>query len=530
MRNTHFPGRSVVMGTRAMAATSQPLATYTALDVLRGGGNALDAAIAAAAVLGVVEPYSTSIGGDCFLFYHEAATDRLHALNGSGWAPQAAVPDAYFVRGCEGAIPATGILSVTVPGAIDAWCTAHEKLGRAEFAQLLQPAIHFAEQGFAVAPVVAANWQGSVEQLRATPDAARTYLRDGHAPLAGSVHRQPALASTLKLIAEGGRDAFYQGSIAERIVRFSDSLDGLLGLDDFAEFRSQWVEPISTVYRDHRIFEIPPNGQGIAVLMALNFLTQSNVAELQHLGPEHVHLLAEAFSMAIAERDRFVSDQEFSKLPVDELLGEAFAQSQWQRFDAHHALPQPMMSAFPNHADTVYLTVVDEDRNACSFINSTFSTWGSGLVAGDTGISLQNRGSGFVLEAGHYNCVAPRKRPLHTIIPAMVYRDDRPVLSFGVMGGHYQAMGHTYVMSNWLDFGFDLQEALDAPRFMLYEEELRVEQGVPAETRARLQSLGHNLVPVEKPLGGGQAIFIDWQNGTLHGASDPRKDGCALGY
>jgi len=513
-----------------MAATSQPLATHTALDVMRSGGNALDAAIAAAAVLGVVEPYSTSIGGDCFLFYHDAASDRLNALNGSGWAPLAATPEAYVERGCKDAVPKTGILSVSVPGAVDAWCTANQKFGRVEFSRLLQPAIDFAQEGFAVAPVVSANWQRSVNRLSATPDAARTYLRDGNAPVAGSLFRQPELASTLKLIAEGGRDAFYQGSIAERIVKFSDSLNGLLSVADFAEFRSQWVEPISTVYRDHRIFEIPPNGQGIAVLMALNFLKQSNVSDLQHLGVDHVHLLAEAFSMAIAERDRFVSDQEFSKLPVDALLSEEFAKSQWQRFDAQHALPQPMKSAFPNHADTVYLTVVDEDRNACSFINSTFSTWGSELVAGDTGISLQNRASGFVLEDGHFNCVAPRKRPLHTIIPAMVYKDDRPVLSFGVMGGQYQAMGQTYFMSNWLDFGFDLQESLDAARFMLYERKLQVEEGVPAAVSEQLQSLGHSVVPAGKPLGGGQAIFLDWQNGTLHGASDPRKDGCALGY
>ncbi len=530
MRNNQFPGRSVVIATRAMVATSQPMATEAALRVLREGGNALDAAICAAAVLGVVEPYSTGIGGDCFLLYHEAASGRLHALNGSGWAPAAATPEAYRARGAHGAVPEHGILSVTVPGAVDAWWTAHRTLGATDFARLIAPAIEFAEQGYAVTPVIAAHWRETESLLRATPQAARAFLVDGEAPRAGTVHRQPDLARTLRAIAERGRDGFYTGRVAEEIVRFSDTRGGLLALGDLADFESEWVTPISSDYRGHRVFEIPPNGQGITVLMALNILACSNVETLERLGAGHLHLLAEVFGLAMAERDRFVADQRGAEVPVEALLSPQFAASQWARFDPRRAQPQPVASALPEHRDTVYLSVVDEQRNACSFINSTFASWGSGLVAGDTGVALQNRGSGFVLVPGHRNCIAPRKRPLHTIIPAMVYRDQRPVMSFGVMGGHYQAMGQTYFLSNWLDFGLDIQQALDAPRFMLRHGELQVEQGIEASVRSGLTALGHRVRDASAALGGGQAVLIDWHNGTLHGASDPRKDGCALGY
>jgi len=529
MRNHQLPGRSVVMSTEAMAATSQPMATEAALQVMRDGGNALDAAIAASAVLSVVESYSTGIGGDCFILYHEAATGKLHALNGSGRAPAAATAETIRARGFD-SMPEQGILPVTVPGAIDAWCEANQKLGKLDFSNLLQPAIHYADQGYVVSPIIANNWKGTEALLAQTPEASAAYLVDGKAPAAGTIHRQPDLARSLRTIVSQGRDGFYQGEIAAEIVRFSDSHDGLLTLDDLANHESEWVEPISSNYRGYDVFEIPPNGQGITALMTLNVLAQTDVRTLPHLGADHVQLLSEAFALAMAERNRFVADSAFNKLPVTQMLSDDFAQTQFARINLGKALSHPVESALPNHHDTVYLSVVDKDRNACSFINSVFYSWGSGLVAGSTGINLQNRGAGFNLEEGHFNQIEPGKRPMHTIIPAMVYREGKPVLSFGVMSGEFQAMGQAYVLSNWIDYGMDIQQALDAARFFLYDGVLEVETGVPDATRSELSARGHNVVPAESPWGGGQAIVIDWENGVLQGGSDPRKDGHAAGF
>jgi len=529
VRNHQLPGRSAVMSTEAMVATSQPMATQVALQILRDGGNALDAAIAASATLSVVESYSSGIGGDCFILYHEAKTGKLHALNGSGRSPAAATVDELRARGHE-SMPEKGILPVTVPGAIDAWYTANQSLGKLDFSALLAPAIKYAENGYVVSPVIAHNWKGHEALLAQTPEASAAYLVDGKAPAVGTVHHQADLARSLRLIAEQGRDTFYQGEISAEIVRFSQSHNGLFTLEDFAEHRSEWVDPISTNYRGYKVCEIPPNGQGITTLMALNILAQTNVADYAHLCANHVHLLSEAFTLATAERDRFVSDLAFNQLPVDEMLSDEFAKRQFARISFDQAMSQPVASAMPTHKDTVYLTVVDKDRNACSFINSVFNSWGSGLVAGNTGIILQNRGGGFSLEKGHFNQLEPRKRPMHTIIPAMVYQGDSPVLSFGVMGGQYQAMGQTYFLSNWIDYGMDVQEALDAARFFLYDGELSVEAGVPSSTRDALKQLGHKVVDADSPHGGGQAIYIDWQKGVLQGGSDPRKDGMAAGY
>jgi len=528
VRNNQLPGRSVVMSSGVMAATSQPMATQVALQIMGDGGNALDAAIAASATLSVVESYSSGIGGDCFILYHEASTGKLHALNGSGRSPAAASVEVMRGRGHE-SMPETGILPVTIPGAIDAWYTANQSLGKLDFSDLLQPAINYAENGYVVSPVIAHNWKECESLLAQTPEASAAYLVDGKAPAAGTKHRQPDLARSLRLIAEQGRDVFYRGEISEEIVRFSQSHDGLLSLEDFAGHSSEWVDPISTDYRGYRVCEIPPNGQGITTLMALNILAQTNVGDYEHLGTEHVHLLSEAVTLAMAERDRFISDSAFNQLPIDKMLSDEFAKQQFARIRFDQAMSQPVVSALPNHRDTVYLTVVDQERNACSFINSVFHSWGSGLVAGNTGINLQNRGAGFTLEDGHFNQLEPRKRPMHTIIPAMVYQGDNPVLSFGVMGGQYQAMGQVYFLSNWIDYAMDVQESLDAARFFLYDGELSVEAGIPENTRRALEKLGHRLIDASSPHGGGQAIFIDWQNRVLHGGSDPRKDGMAAG-
>ncbi len=512
-----------------MAATSQPLATQAALFILRQGGNAMDAAIAASAVLSVVESYSTGIGGDCFILYHQAASGKLHALNGCGRSPARATAAELRSRGHE-TMPTKGILPITVPGAIDAWSVANQSLGRLPFAKLFVQAIDYAENGYVVSPVIANKWQDTEELLLETPEATEAYLIDGRAPRAGDVHTQPKLANSLRLVAEQGRDAFYQGAIAQEIVRFSDQHDGLLSLEDFANHTSEWVEPISANYRGYEVFEIPPNGQGITTLMALNIMSHTDVSKLPHLGPKHVHLLSEAFTLAMEQRDKYIADSAFAKLPVDWLLSKEFAAEQFARIQQGQALKQPVKSALPEHKDTVYISVVDKGGNACSFINSVFHSWGSGLAAGNTGINLQNRGAGFTLEQGHFNCLEPNKRPMHTIIPAMVYKQGEPALCFGVMGGQYQAMGQAYVLSNWIDYGMDIQQALDAARFFLYDGELSVEYGFPAECEQTLITYGHNVVRANSPLGGGQGIVIDKAKGVLIGGSDSRKDGQAAGY
>jgi gamma-glutamyltranspeptidase/glutathione hydrolase len=486
----------------------------------------MDAAIAAGAVLCVTEPQATGIGGDCFLLYHDARSGKLHGLNGSGRAPARATVEEFERRGLM-QVPKQGILSVIVPGAVEAWQTALERFGTRSFGELLQPAIAYAEDGYAVSPVVSKAWQNNAAVLAPHPESRRDFLLDGDAPAAGAVHRQPRLAHSLRQIARAGRNAFYQGPIAAEIVRFSRAYDGLLELEDFTAYRSDWVEPICTDYRGVRVYEIPPNGQGITALMTLNILEHVDLHGMSPLSADHLHLIIEAFKLAVAERDEYVADPAFHELPVEEMLSREFAAAQYARIDPQRAARYPIAPAARTHRDTVYLCVVDRDRNAVSFINSLYYPFGSGMIAGETGIMLQNRGAGFVLERGHFNCIAPRKRPLHTIIPAMAYRGDQLLLSFGVMGGEYQAMGHVYVLSNWLDFGLDLQEAIDAPRFLPGGGAVALERPIPQEVLKELQRRGHVVGRTELSLGGAQAIFVDAQNGVLQAGSDPRKDRCA---
>jgi len=540
MRDIQQPGRSVVICGDGLIATSQPMATQAGLEVLKSGGNALDAAVAAVATLCVTEPQSTGIGGDCFILLHEAKTGKLHGLNGSGRAPAKATADEYRRRGHR-TVPERGILSVTVPGAVDAWQTALERFGTRGLDTLLQPAIHYAEDGYAVTPVVAQFWKRSEKLLADNPDSSRTLLVNGKAPEAGTRHRRPELGAALRRIAKQGKQAFYQGAIAEEVVRASRAAGGLLEMEDFSSHRSEWVDPISTDYRGLRLFEIPPNTQGITALMTLNILEQGQLGAMEHLSTEYLHLFTEAHKLSTAERDKYVADPDFSRIPVAALLSKDFAARQRGRIQDSHALPYPLASGLPEvsapaspaHAlerDTVYLTCVDKDRNCVSFINSLYMAFGSGFTAGTSGITLQNRGAGFVIEDGHFNSIGPRKRPLHTLVPAMAYRGNRPILCFGVMGGQYQAMGHAYVFTNWLDFGMDLQEALDAPRFLPHRGVLSVERPIPGKTRKALEALGHTVAQAEVPFGGGQAIYLDWETGLLHGASDFRKDGYAMGY
>lgn len=517
------------MGSEGMIATSHPMATQAGLDMLKQGGNALDAAIAASAVQCVVEPFSTGIGGDSFLLYHEAREGVLYGLNGSGRSPSRAMPEVYLERGLS-VVPERGMLSVTVPGAVDAWHTAAERFATKGLDALLAPAIEFAQNGYAISSIVGQVWAENEAMLASFNGMNNPLLKNGSAPVTGSIHKQPQLAATLRLIAETGRDAFYRGEIAEKLVKFSDSQGGLLSLDDFYEHHSEWVDPISSSYHGVEVFELPPNGQGVTALMMLNMLQQSQLIDLTPLSPEHIHLMSETFKLAIAERDAFVADPNFSAAPIDELLSPDHSSSMLKKIKPDSVLPYPLHTSVRRHRDTVYISVVDRDRNAASIINSLYYPFGSMMVAADTGIVLQNRGAGFVLEPGHPNSLEPSKRPLHTIIPAMAYRDGELLLCFGVMGGQYQAMGHTYLLSNWLNFDMDLQQAIDAPRFLPEQGVLSVEKTVPLATRNSLSAIGHRVVESTAPMGGAQAVFIDNKSGVLHGASDFRKDGCAMGY
>jgi len=530
MRDFHFPGRSPVHGLNGMAATSHPEATRTAIETLRAGGNAVDAAIAAAAVLAVVEPQSTGIGGDVFALYAPKGKVAPIALNGSGFAAKAATVDFFM----ENRIESIGYQSphaVTVPGAVSAWTKLNKDHGKKSLAELLAPAIKLAEDGYVVHSRVAADWSRNVEKLSPCPNARRIFMPGGKTPKAGSVHRQPELAKTLRKIGKGGRDAFYKGEVAEDIVGYLKSLGGFLTLEDFARFDAEYVTPIKTRYRGLDVYECPPNGQGIVALIILSILSGYDMAALDPHGALRFHLEAEATRLAYRDRNAFVADPDKAKVPVKRLLSSSYAEALRDYISRDRAMDKLPPAGLPGHKDTVYLTVVDADRNAISFINSTFANFGSGLCAPKSGVVLQNRGATFVVnDAKHPNAIAPGKRPMHTIIPGMVGDGKRCLMPFGVMGGHFQATGHAHFLTNVIDYGMDVQAALDSPRAFHFDNVLEVERGVPAATIGQLASLGHDVQLAELPHGGGQAIHIDWKTGVLTGGSDPRKDGCAIGY
>ena len=530
-RDFHLPGRSPAYATHGMVATSMPAATTTALDVLRAGGNALDAAVAAAAVLAVIEPQSTGIGGDCFCLYARPGQPVV-ALNGSGRAAAAATIDWYEQHGIT-ALDDHSPHTVTIPGAIGAWETLLAAHGTRGLDSLLQPAIAFAAEGWPVHHRTASDWRGLVGKLRQT--GATPFLPGGTAPAEGSVFVQPQLAETLRTIARQGAVGFYEGAVAADMVAALRSRGGLQTEEDFAAGRTaaEFVDPIRTTWRDMEVWQCPPNGSGLLVLQMLGILGGFDPVAAGPLSAERLHRHIEAARLVFRDRDAFLADPAQAPVDVTGLTDPAYLaglRALIQPGVAMPDLPPAGEAHLPVHRDTVYLCVVDRDGNACSFINSLFMGFGSGILAPESGVMLQNRGHGFRLQRGHPNCIAPFKRPLHTIIPGMVTQGGRAVMPFGVMGGHFQPMGQTLFLSNHFEYGLDLQQALDLPRVFPYVGQVEVERGVPAEVVAELQRYGHRVVTNEKPHGGGQAIWIDHARGVLTGASDPRKDGIALGY
>ncbi|OYV40944.1 MAG: gamma-glutamyltransferase [Acidocella sp. 20-61-6] len=527
MRDFHFPGRSPAYSTRAMAATSMPEATLAALDALKAGGNALDAAVTAAAVLGVVEPHSTGIGGDCFCLYKPKGKPVV-ALNGSGRAPAGTSLEALHSAGVTELSP-TSPHGVTIPGAVAAWETLLAAHGKRDLAAALAPAIRYAEEGYVVAPRVAHDWEAAAPKLHAT--GAALLLPGGTTPTPGMVMRNPGLAATLRKIAAQGAKAFYEGEIAAAMAAALRSRGGFHTEADFAGalHGADFVTPISGGFAGREVWECPPNGSGIIALMLMGILDGfAPAAGADPLDPLRLHRQIEAARLVYRDRDAFLADPAQSDVPVEHLLSAEYLAGLRALIDDDRAMTN-LPPAGRTHPDTVYVAVVDADGNACSFINSLFESFGSGIIAGETGIVLHNRGCSFRLEAGHPNVIAPGKRPMHTIIPALATADGEAELVFGVMGGHYQPMGQSWVIANMLQYGMDPQAAIDMPRFFPIGGHVEVERGIPEPVRAALAAKGHSIKLLDKPHGGGQAIRIDQRSGVLIGGSDPRKDGCALG-
>ena len=528
MRDFQRPGRSTVHGTRGVAATSHPLATLTAIELLRAGGNAVDAAVAACAVQGVVEPQSTGIGGDCFALYAPGGRVPPYAINGSGPAPAQASVDWFRERGID-AIGFESPHAVTVPGAVGTWERLLAEHGTKGLDEVLQPAIRYAEEGFVVHSRVAYDWGQNTEKLRACENASAFYLPGGRAPRAGDIHRLPQLAATLRLIAKDGAAAFYRGAIADDIASHLAAHGSLMTADDLAAFQPQEVAPISANYRGFDIYECPPNGQGIIALIILNILEGLELAGLDPVGPERLHLEAEACRLGYRDRAALIADPDAVDVPVAGLLSAEYADAMRRHISAERAMPPELPPGYPAHGDTIYLTVVDGAGNAISFINSLFASFGSGLCTA-SGVMLQNRGASFVIDPDHPNRIAGGKRPMHTIIPGMVGEGAHAVMPFGVMGGHFQACGHAHFLTNVIDYGMDPQAALDCPRAFHFGGVMALETTIERAVAERLAALGHEVAWSDIPHGGGQAIAIDRATGVLTGGSDPRKDGCALGF
>jgi gamma-glutamyltranspeptidase/glutathione hydrolase len=517
-----------------IVAAESPLGAQAGATILAQGGNAVDAAVGANAAMGVLEPMMNGMGGDLFAIVYDAKTQKLFGLNGSGWAPARLSAEFLMSKGIA-EMPHRGIHSVTAPGVVDGWSKLLSRFGTKKFSDVLSPAIHYAREGFPVPELDAAYWADSENDLRADRSAAATFLINGHAPRLGEIFRNGDLAHSLELVAQGGSEAFYRGEIARRIVEYSEKMGGTMSAGDLAEFSSEWVEPISTTYHGWTVYEIPPNGQGIAALLMLNVMETFPLAQFGHNSADALHAMIEAKKLAYADMHRFVADQRFSGVPVEGMLSKDYAAQRAKLIDMKKANCDVSAGepAFPTTGDTTYLAVVDRDGNMVSLIQSNFAGFGSGLVADGTGFALQNRGALFSLDPASPNVLAGRKRPLHTIIPGFMTR-GRERVAFGIMGGFNQPQAHAQFVSNVVDFGMNIQAALEAPRFTkgtFAGCDLQIEDRTPADARHALERRGHQ-VEVRRgfsdAMGGGQAARRDFSSGVNYGASDPRKDGAAI--
>ncbi|MFY8273951.1 gamma-glutamyltransferase [Pseudoalteromonas sp. SSDWG2] len=536
-----FATRSEVIATEAMAATSQPLATQVALEVMRKGGNAIDAAIAANAMLGLVEPTGCGIGGDLFAIVYSAEDGKLHGLNASGRSPLGlSFEQMKQLTKEEGKIPSYGPLPVSVPGAVDGWFELHKKFGSMPMAQILKPSIEYAEKGFPVSELIAYYMQRSVSARAQYPGFQEVFMPDGEMPQKGDIFKNPALANTYKQLAMGGRDAFYKGKIAKEIDRYMKDNGGYIRYEDLENHTSEWVEPVSIDYRGYTLWELPPNGQGIAAQQILNILEGYDLTSMGFDSPEYIHTFVEAKKLAFADRAKYYADPAFSDIPVEHLISKEYADERRKLIDPNKAMKRD--HAGPIEGDTIYLTTADKHGNMVSLIQSNYRGMGSGMTPEKLGFVLQNRGEMFSLQQGHLNQYEPGKRPFHTIIPAFVTKEGKPYMSYGVMGGATQPQMHAQILINMIDFGMNLQEAGDAPRILHSGSSqptdeimtdggyVSLENGFSMETRRELMKKGHILREAVGPYGGYQAILKDLSNGVYYGASESRKDGQAAGY
>jgi len=533
-----FASRSEVIGQHGMVATSHPLATQIGIDVLKKGGTAIDAAIAANIALGLMEPTGSGIGGDLFAIVWDAKEQKLFGLNASGPAPQSISLD-YFKQQKLAKIPPFGPLPVTVPGAVDGWVKLHEKFGNQSFASLFEPTIDYAKKGHPVTETIAYYLDRSKETFKQYPNFSEVWMKDGETTGKGDIFKNPQLANTLEIIAEKGRAGFYEGEVAKTIADFIQAQGGFLTYEDLANFNSEWVEPVSTNYRGYDVWELPPNGQGMVALQILNILENFDVKKMGLFSSDYVHLFTEAKKLAFADRAKHYADPNFSKIPIEQLVSKSYAKERAALIDLAKAA-QVDESGIPNGGDTIYLTAADQFGNMISLIQSNYRGMGSGMVPPGLGFMLQDRGELFSLEEGHANVIEGGKRPFHTIIPAFVTKDDKPYLSFGVMGGATQPQAHAQIIINLIDFGYNLQEAGDAPRLvhtgssqptdeiMLDGGSLSLETGFGTAIEEALKEKGHKLQYQKGIFGGYQAIMI--KDGVYFGASESRKDGQASGY
>ena len=515
------------------SASSQPLATLAGYKILLKGGNAVDAAVAMVSTLSVVEPHSVGLGGDAFALIYLSKKKKLIGMNASGRAPYRADIKWFNEKGMN-EIPERGILSVTVPGALHGWASAVKRYGTLSLEEIFEDAIHYAENGYPVTEVIAGEWKEAEKLLLSHESSSKTYLIDSKTPRPGQIFINQDLARTYKKIVKDGIETFYRGEICDAIVNYSTQNNGLLSSKDFKDHSTTWVDPISSDYRGYKVYELPPNGQGLTALEMLNILEGYDLSSLTQNSPECLHLLFEAKKAAFSDRDYFITDPDFEKVPVEQLLSKEYAKQLREKIDLKKAMNPPLPSLPIGNADTVYVTAVDKDRNAASFISSIYMHFGSGVVVNGTGIVLQNRGKSFSLDPKHFNRLEPHKRPMHTIMPGMVFKDGEFLMSFGVMGADMQPQGHVQFLVNLIDFKMNLQEAMDAPRVRhLQGMEVYLEDGISAEVKTALQEKWHHVIevaPTINQVGGGQAIFLDRSQKVLLGASDRRKDGCALGY